>query len=130
MFFSTRMLQRPANSGLSDCLPLQGSNDAAQPTNVAAPHYHGHRQRLRARFLEAGSDALADYELIELVLFRAIPQRDVKPLAKVLIAKFGSFAEAVSARSNGFVWWGGSARRRSLSSRSCWRPPAGWHAAA
>ena len=62
-----------------------------------APHYHGHRQRLRARFLEAGRDAVSDYELIELILFRAIPQRDLKPLAKDLIARFGSFAEVVSA---------------------------------
>jgi len=51
--------------------------------------------RLRERFLEAG--ALADYELIELVLFRAIPRRDCKPLAKSLLAKFGSFAEVISA---------------------------------
>ena len=62
-----------------------------------APHYHGHRERLRARFREAGADALADYELLELVLFRAIPQRDLKPLAKTLIATFGSFAEVISA---------------------------------
>jgi DNA repair protein RadC len=62
-----------------------------------SPHYHGHRERLRTRFREAGSDALSDYELLELVLFRAIPQRDVKPLAKELIAKFGSFAEAIAA---------------------------------
>src|SRR5579884_2997677 len=61
------------------------------------PHYRGHRERLRARFREAGSEALSDYELLELVLFRAIPQRDVKPLAKELIAKFGSFAEAIAA---------------------------------
>jgi DNA repair protein RadC len=63
----------------------------------APPHYHGHRDRLRARFREAGPDALADYEMLELVLFRAIPQRDVKPLAKTLLDKFGSFAEAISA---------------------------------
>ncbi len=63
----------------------------------AAPHYHGHRERLRSRFREAGADAVSDYELLELVLFRAIPQRDVKPLAKDLIARFGSFAEVVSA---------------------------------
>ena len=63
----------------------------------ASPHYHGHRERLRTRFLDAGSDALSEYELLELVLFRAIPQRDVKPLAKALIEKFGSFAEVVSA---------------------------------
>ena len=63
----------------------------------AAPHYHGHRDRLRQRFLQAGSDALHDYEMLELVLFRAIPRRDVKPLAKELIAKFGSFAEVIAA---------------------------------
>ena len=63
----------------------------------APPHYHGHRERLRARFREAGAEAVSDYELLELVLFRAIPQRDVKPLAKELIAKFGSFAEVVAA---------------------------------
>ena len=62
-----------------------------------APHYHGHRERLRARFLAAGADAVSDYELLELVLFRAIPQRDVKPLAKQLIARFGSFAETIAA---------------------------------
>ncbi|MBI2716318.1 MAG: DNA repair protein RadC [Rhizobiales bacterium] len=61
------------------------------------PHYHGHRERLRARFREAGADAVSDYELLELILFRAIPQRDIKPLAKELIAKFGSFAEVVAA---------------------------------
>jgi DNA repair protein RadC len=63
----------------------------------SAPHYHGHRERLRARFREAGPDAVADYELLELILFRAIPQRDVKPLAKHLIEKFGSFAEVIAA---------------------------------
>ncbi len=63
----------------------------------ATPHYHGHRDRLRGRFREAGSDAVSDYELLELVLFRALPRRDVKPLAKELIARFGSFAEVVSA---------------------------------
>ena len=63
----------------------------------AKPHYHGHRERLRERFRQAGADAVSDYELLELVLFRAIPQRDVKPLAKDLIARFGSFAEVLSA---------------------------------
>jgi DNA repair protein RadC len=51
----------------------------------APPHFHGHRERLRARFREAGPEALADYEMLELVLFRAIPQRDVKPLAKAFL---------------------------------------------
>ena len=61
-------------------------------------HYLGHRERLRTRLREAGPDAIADYELLELVLFRAIPRRDVKPLAKALIARFGSFAEAIAAQ--------------------------------
>ena len=63
----------------------------------ATPHYHGHRERLRARFREAGAEAISDYELLELILFRTIPQRDVKPLAKDLIAKFGSFPEVLAA---------------------------------
>ncbi len=61
------------------------------------PHYHGHRERLRGRFRQVGPEAVTDYELLELVLFRAIPQRDVKPLAKGLITKFGSFPEVLSA---------------------------------
>ena len=65
----------------------------------AAPidHRHGHRDRLRARLMQAGHKALADYELLELVLFRAIPRRDIKPLAKDLITAFGSFADVVAA---------------------------------
>lgn len=61
------------------------------------PHYHGHRERLRDRFRAVGAEALSDYELMELVLFRALPRRDVKPLAKSLIQAFGSFAETVHA---------------------------------
>jgi len=61
------------------------------------PDYYGHRERLRERFREAGPDALADYELLELLLFRALPRRDTKPIAKALIKKFGSFAEVLSA---------------------------------
>ncbi len=67
------------------------------PVDDPPPHYHGHRERLRTRFRNAGADAVSDYELLELVLFRTIPQKDVKPLAKELIAKFGSFAEALAA---------------------------------
>ena len=71
--------------------------DAVCGLAEAPPHYHGHRERLRERFREAGVAALADYEMLELVLFRAIPQRDVKPLAKTLLERFGSFAEVISA---------------------------------
>ena len=60
-------------------------------------HQTGHRERLRERFLDGGASAIPDYELMELVLFAAIPRRDVKPLAKQLIAQFGSFAEVIAA---------------------------------
>ncbi|MBO0902565.1 RadC family protein [Jiella sonneratiae] len=63
----------------------------------AARHHDGHRDRLRARFAAAGDDALADYELLELILFRSIPRKDVKPIAKALIAHFGSLAEVLGA---------------------------------
>lgn len=66
-------------------------------TETDKPHYHGHRQRLRERFLGGGTAALADYELLELLLYLAIPQRDVKPLAKDLIQRFGSFAAVMAA---------------------------------
>ena len=74
-----------------------GGSERKIGLSEASPHYHGHRERLRGRFREAGAEAVSDYELLELVLFRAIPQRDVKPLAKELITKFGSFAEVVAA---------------------------------
>ena len=61
------------------------------------PHYHGHRDRLRERFLEGGVDALADYELLELYLFNSIPRRDVKPIAKDMMDVFGSFGAVISA---------------------------------
>ena len=73
------------------------NNDDKPGLAEASPHYLGHRERLRERFLDAGPDAVTEYELLELVLFRAIPRRDVKPLAKALIATFGSFGEVVSA---------------------------------
>jgi len=78
---------------------MAGSDRTSKPSTPpgAVPHYHGHRDRLRQRFVQAGSDALHDYEMLELVLFRAIPRRDVKPLAKELIARFGSFAEVIAA---------------------------------
>ena len=62
-----------------------------------APDHTGHRKRLRQRFMKAGADALPDYELLELVLFAAHTRRDVKPLAKALLKRFGSFAEVISA---------------------------------
>jgi len=61
------------------------------------PDHSGHRQRLRQRFVKNGADALADYEMLELLLFPALPRRDTKPLAKALLKRFGSFAEVISA---------------------------------
>ncbi|MDX2210351.1 MAG: DNA repair protein RadC [Sphingopyxis sp.] len=67
-------------------------NDALAP-----PDHRGHRARLRARLLDAGGEALSDYELVEYLLTLAIPRRDTKPLAKALLKEFGSLAELVSA---------------------------------
>ena len=58
----------------------------------------GHRARLRERFVKGGAEAMPDYEMLELVLFAALPRRDTKPLAKALIARFGSFAEVIAAK--------------------------------
>lgn len=65
--------------------------------NEIKPHYHGHRERLRERFRENGAEALADYELLELMLFRTIPRADTKAPAKALLKRFGSFAEVLGA---------------------------------
>jgi DNA repair protein RadC len=60
-------------------------------------HREGHRQRLKERFRLGGAETMPDYELLELLLFRSIPRRDTKKLAKELIAKFGTFAEVIAA---------------------------------
>lgn len=65
--------------------------------NVQTPDYLGHRQRLRDRFLKSDGRDMADYELLELVLTYAIVRRDVKPIAKLLIKEFGSFANVINA---------------------------------
>ncbi len=69
----------------------------AQAAKPEKPHFHDHRARLRKRFEEAGAAALADYELLELLLFRTIPRQDTKPLAKALLAKFGDLAAVLAA---------------------------------
>lgn len=73
--------------------------DAATPVSGAKlPSYlRDHRKRLRARFMEGGAAALPDYEMLELVLFRAIPRQDVKPLARRLMERFGDFNRVLSA---------------------------------
>src|SRR5690606_36479169 len=71
--------------------------DPRRSSVSADEHYHGHRDRLRQRFRDSGDRALADYELLELLLFRLIPRRDTKPLAKALLARFGSLSEVLGA---------------------------------
>lgn len=61
------------------------------------PLHSGHRNRLKQRFMNCGGDAMPDYELLELLLFSAIPRRDTKPTAKLLLARFGSFVEVINA---------------------------------
>lgn len=79
-----------------DSLPL-GIEEPEGFDDQAGLSHEGHRERLRARFRDGGADAVPDYELLELVLFRAIPRRDTKPIAKRLLSQFGSFAEAINA---------------------------------
>jgi DNA repair protein RadC len=73
------------------------SDSAAINENIPDTGPTGHRERLRARFLKGGADAMPDYELLEMTLFAALPRRDTKPLAKALLARFGSFAEVIAA---------------------------------
>ncbi|MET1411011.1 DNA repair protein RadC [Roseibium sp. HPY-6] len=67
--------------------------DASTP----AQHHKGHRQRLRERFRKSGEDSLADYELLEFLLFAALPRRDTKPIAKAMLQRFGSFSAVLAA---------------------------------
>jgi DNA repair protein RadC len=84
--------------------PIRNSRKVPPPLSYLAPnplpdqpHYHGHRQRLRQKFLQAGPEALADYEILELLLFQAQSRGDMKPLAKELLRRFQSLPGVVSA---------------------------------
>ncbi len=83
----------PVSRRAAPAAPPVRQDEAAEPP----PHYTGHRDRLRQRFLNSGADGLQDYELLELLLFPVIPRRDVKPLAKDLIREFGGFWAVVTA---------------------------------
>ncbi len=83
-----------------EVLPETASGLAVQ---ARLPSYIAdHRKRLRSRFMEGGAAALPDYEMLELVLFRAIPRQDVKPLARALLDRFGDFNRVVTAPSPGW----------------------------
>jgi DNA repair protein RadC len=87
----------------------RGAKNSGMPTSpndgkgAAKPHYLGHRERLRARLLGAGAEALSDYELLEFLLFSARPRGDTKPLAKALIARFGSLAGVFGANKDALL---------------------------
>lgn len=86
------MSQPPAHQ--SDTLDLLAP---VVPPLPVPPGTEGHRDRMRARLLKAGPDALADHEMLEMVLFLALPRRDTKPLARTLLARFRSFAGVIAA---------------------------------
>jgi DNA repair protein RadC len=93
------MERRPA---LQDATPqpdlwAASPDPPAKAAPAPPPHYAGHRERLRDRAAAGGLAALPDYEVLELLLFRAIPRGDVKPLAKQLIARFGSLGAVLGA---------------------------------
>ena len=86
---------RPIASETRDTSPRSASRESRRPEQ---PHYLGHRKRLREKLLEGGADALPDYELLELLLFQAMPRGDVKPLAKELVHRFSAASPAWSRR--------------------------------
>jgi DNA repair protein RadC len=85
-----------ATPGFGDASLLDTLSPEIRPQKTAVG-VDGHRARLRARFLSGGADAVAEHELIEMVLFLALPRRDTKPVARALLSRFGSFAGAISA---------------------------------
>jgi DNA repair protein RadC len=101
MFLTMNVSAHPAPPLQEMSLPWASSTEeaASRPARPkrAPKHHDGHRERLRDRFLNEGADALAEYELLEMLLFSCIPRRDVKPLAKALLAAFGSLWGVVNA---------------------------------
>ncbi|MGE4482459.1 RadC family protein [Acidocella sp.] len=90
------MKKQRAPTGFAELPILEALPPEIRPAPLAVGT-EGHRARLRARFLAGGADALADHELIEMTLFLALPRRDTKPIARALLARFGSYANAISA---------------------------------
>ncbi|HQT64454.1 MAG: hypothetical protein B7Z75_02675 [Acidocella sp. 20-57-95] len=89
-------MRKISTNGFSDATLLDTLSPEIRPPAPAAS-LAGHRERLRARLISAGPEALADHEMIEIVLFLAIPRRDTKQIARLLIGRFGSFANVISA---------------------------------
>ncbi|WP_299152763.1 DNA repair protein RadC [uncultured Tateyamaria sp.] len=87
----TQFAEQPLPFDFDEATPVP------MPTGRTPSYMADHRKRLRTRFMDGGGNAMPDYELLELVLFRAIPRQDVKPLAHRLIAEFGDFNRILSA---------------------------------
>ena len=94
------MARRAKQPGVSDAAgmldPMGDLFDRA-PVQSSPIGADGHRERMRARLLAAGPDALADHEMLEMLLFLALPRRDTKPIARALLARFGGFGPVVTA---------------------------------
>lgn len=89
------MARRAARKGVSDAVDSDLFGVAANdPVGLSA---EGHRLRMRARLLAAGPEALADHEMLEMLLFLALPRRDTKPIARELLTRFGGFSRAITA---------------------------------
>src|ERR1700681_1701675 len=89
------MARRATREGVSEALP--GDLFGVNADDTAALGAEGHRNRIRTRLLAAGPDALADHEMLEMLLFLALPRRDTKPIARELLTRFGGFGPVVSA---------------------------------
>ncbi|WP_291424155.1 DNA repair protein RadC [Acidocella sp.] len=90
------MKYKTSTQGFADASLLETLSPDIRPQKPGVG-VNGHRARLRARFLAGGADAVAEHELIEMVLFLALPRRDTKPIARSLLIRFGSYAGVISA---------------------------------
>ncbi len=95
----------PASSGptLPGVARSGRASPGPAPPDAALSGTDGHRSRMRTRLLTAGPQSLADHEMLEMVLFLALPRRDTKPLARALLARFGSFAGTIAAPASEIV---------------------------
>jgi len=92
------LAEQRADTNGDDLFPsAQEAADGERDKPGDKPHHLGHRQRLRERFVQSGPQALGDYELLELLLFYSVPQKDTKPIAKALLERFGSLAGVLGA---------------------------------
>ncbi|MBA8880761.1 RadC family protein [Phyllobacterium myrsinacearum] len=93
-FFLNEPSQKPLQKQPGVEKTADTPNTDSQP---AEPHYTGHRERMKERFQKVGHEGFADYEMLEVLLYRSIRQGDTKPLAKALLARFGSLAQVLGA---------------------------------